>query len=173
MMWIAVFLWAIVAGLGVAVHKRRGRAGVKQGGAFALKQAKDLSLRLPFALLTAAFLGEALPVEQLAQFIGPQSGVMGLVFSSLLGGLLPGGPMTSFPIALVIFQAGAGTPQIVSFLAGWSVFAMHRVIAYEAPIMGWRFVGLRMLACAALPVLSGLLAAAVLAALSPLQIGFM
>ena len=173
MIWIALFLWAIVAGLAVAVHRRRGRAGVKQGGAFALKQAKDLSMRLPFALLTAAFLGEALPMEQLAQFIGPHSGVQGLVLSALLGGLLPGGPMTSFPIALVILQAGAGTPQIVSFIAGWSVFAMHRVIAYEAPIMGWRFVGLRMLACAALPVLSGLLAAAVLAALSSLQIDFM
>ncbi|CAI8365823.1 MAG: Uncharacterised protein [Halieaceae bacterium] len=170
MIGIALSLWAVVAGLGVAVHQRRGRVGVKQGGAFAWKQAKGLSLRLPFALLTAAFLSESLPMEHLAQFVGPQSGVQGLVLSALLGGLLPGGPMTSFPIALVIFQAGAGTPQIVSFLAGWSVFAMHRVIAYEAPILGWRFVGLRLLACAALPVLSGLLAAAVLAALSPLQI---
>lgn len=173
MIWIAGVLWAIVACLAVAVHQRRGRAGVKQGAGFAWTQAKGLSLRLPFALLTAAFLGEALPVEHLGHVIGPHSGVQGLVLSALLGGLLPGGPMTSFPIALVIFQAGAGTPQIVSFLAGWSVFAMHRVIAYEAPIMGWRFVGLRMLACAALPVLSGLLAAAVIAALSLLQIGFM
>ena len=163
MIWIALFLWAIVAGLAVAVHRRRGRAGVKQGGAFALKQAKDLAMRLPFALLTAAFLGEALPVEQLAQFIGPQSGVQGLVLSSLLGGLLPGGPMTSFPIALVIFEAGAGTPQIVSFLAGWSVFAMHRVIAYEAPIMGWRFAALRLTASLVLPLAAGLLAEALLA----------
>ena len=173
MIWVAVFLWTVVACVAVAVHQRRGGAGVKQGSAFAWKQAKDISIRLPFALLTASFLSEALPIEQLAHVIGPQSGVSGLVLSSLVGGLLPGGPMTSFPIALVIFQAGAGTPQIVSFLAGWSVFAMHRVIAYEAPIMGWRFVGLRMLACAALPVLSGLLAAAVIAALSLLQIDVM
>jgi hypothetical protein len=30
-------------------------------------------------------------VENLAQFLGPQSGVLGLVLGSLLGGLLPGG----------------------------------------------------------------------------------
>lgn len=53
---------------------------------------------------------------------------------------------------------------MVALIAGWSVFALHRMLAYEAPIMGWRFVGLRLASCAVLPVLAGLIAEAILLA---------
>ncbi|MEL6204335.1 MAG: hypothetical protein AAFR47_03355 [Pseudomonadota bacterium] len=162
---VIIGIWVALAALTWAVHARKGRPGVEAGAGFAWRTAKSLSVRLPFALLTAAFLAEALPVERLASVVGPETGLLGIVVSAGLGGLLPGGPMTSFPIALVIFQGGAGAPQIVAFITGWSIFAMHRVIAYEAPIMGWSFVALRMLSCSLLPILAGLLAWAVIALL--------
>jgi hypothetical protein len=34
---------------------------------------------------------------------------------------------------------------LIALVTGWSVYAFHRVISYEGPIMGWRFVTLRML----------------------------
>lgn len=162
MIAIAVILWLIVGLLALLVWQRRGASGVEHGAHSALAQAKGLAIRMPFALMTASFLATALPVEKLGAIVGPDSGLTGIAISSGVGGLMPGGPMTSFPIAMIIFEAGAGAPQIVAFLAGWSVFAMHRVIAYEAPLMGWRFVALRMLSCALLPILAGLLAAALL-----------
>jgi hypothetical protein len=58
----------------------------------------------------------------------------------------------------VILQGGAGLPQIVALITGWSVFALNRVLAYEAPIMGWRFVALRLTASLALPLAAGLMA---------------
>ena len=102
-------------------------------------------------------------VWRLVSRFGRACRAAGIVLAALIGGVMPGGPMTSFPIALIVFQGGAGAPQIVALLAGWSVFAMHRVLAYEAPMMGWGFVALRMSSCALLPVLAGLLAEAVLA----------
>lgn len=159
-------IWALAAVLTVAVYLHQGTNGLRRGAIAAVTTARGVALRLPLALLTASFLAESLPLAWLSTVFGQESGLVGIVLASLVGGLLPGGPMTSFPIAVVIFQGGAGTPQLVAFITGWSVFAMHRVIAYEAPIMGWGFVALRMLACAVLPVLCGISAAAIL---TPLQ----
>ena len=163
MIAVAIGIWAVVAVLAAVVNRRHGPTGLRRGGAFALGQARALAIRLPLAMLAAAFLAEALPIEDIASVIGPQSGLAGIVLAALIGGVMPGGPMTSFPLALIVYEGGAGAPQIVALLAGWSVFAMHRVLAYEAPMMGWGFVALRMSSCALLPVLAGLLAEAVLA----------
>ena len=63
--------------------------------------------------------------------------------------------MVSFPIVVFFQQAGAGVPQLVALLAGWSVFAFNRTLSFEAPILGWRFVGLRGVSCLVLPILAG------------------
>lgn len=160
---VVIGIWVVALALAAFVWRKEGEPGLRRGGAFALRQGKALVLRLPLAMLAAAFLAEALPIRDIASVIGPQSGLLGIVLAAGIGGLMPGGPMTSFPIALVVYHGGAGAPQIVALLAGWSIFAMHRVLAYEAPMMGWAFVGLRMASCAILPVLAGLLAELALA----------
>lgn len=154
----AIAIWAVVATLALFVFRREGGAGISAAGTAAMDQGRALIIRLPLALLAASFLMQVLPVNALVGVIGPQSGVTGIAVAALIGGILPGGPMTSFPIALVILQGGAGVPQIVALITGWSVFALHRVLAYEAPIMGWRFVALRLAASLSLPFASGLLA---------------
>jgi hypothetical protein len=53
----------------------------------------------------------------------------------------------------------SGLPQLVAFLTAWSVFAFHRVLIYEATLMGWRFVALRLTASLVLPLLAGVLTA--------------
>jgi len=162
----ALAIWAIVGTLALIVARRQGRAGLVAAGGMALDQGRALMIRLPLALLAASFLMQVLPVDALAGVIGPQSGLAGIAVAAGIGGILPGGPMTSFPIALVILQGGAGLPQIVALITGWSVFALHRVMAYEAPIMGWRFVALRLAASLILPIAAGLMAQAVMAVLT-------
>ncbi len=163
-----VTVWGIVAILSLLVWRRAGMEGLTGSGQGAVTQFKGLMFRLPLALLMASFLVRIIPMEAMSATIGPQSGLSGILIATLIGGVLPGGPMTSFPIAIIFLQGGAGTPQLVSLIAGWSVFALHRLLAYEAPIMGWRFVALRFLSSMTLPVLAGLLAqAVVLATTSP------
>jgi len=159
---VALILWSIVAAMAAMVGARKGAAGLRGAGAFALGQASVLLIRLPMALLAASFLTQILPTDKVAAVLGPETGFSGILLASVVGGLLPGGPMLSFPLALVVWQSGAGEAQTVALLAGWSVFAMHRMLAFEAPIMGWRFVALRLLSSSALPLMAGLLAAAVL-----------
>lgn len=153
-----IFVWGLVALVGTRVATSRGPVAIRRAGRFALGQAGQIVIRLPLALLAAAFLTEVLPAEQIGAVLGPESGVLGIFIASFVGGLLPGGPMASFPIALVMWQMGAGPAQTVALLAGWSIFAFHRILAYEAPMLGWRFTALRLSSCLFLPMLAGLLA---------------
>ncbi|MDF1856332.1 hypothetical protein [Pseudooceanicola sp.] len=162
-----IIVWVAVLILGYFVWRREGPRGLRAGAASAAGISKTLVLRLPLALLAASFLVQIVPIEPMSRLIGPTSGVIGIFIASLLGGLLPGGPMTSFPIAIVFIEGGAGIPQMVGLIGGWSVFALHRLLAYEAPIMGWRFVALRLGSCLILPLLAGLITE-VIVAVTPL-----
>lgn len=123
------------------------------------RQLRPLLLRLPVALLAASFLAELIPRASFADRLGDASGLPGILAASLLGGLLPGGPLVSFPLALVLFRAGVGTPQMIALLTAWSVLALHRVVAFELPTLGWGFVWRRWLVSLLLAPLAGALAA--------------
>jgi len=40
-------------------------------------------------------------------------------------------------------------------MTAWSLFGLQRIIAWEAPLMGWRFVAARVLPSLAFPVIAG------------------
>ncbi|WP_435100257.1 hypothetical protein [Arhodomonas sp. AD133] len=122
------------------------------------RQLRPLLVRLPVALVAASFLAELLPQEWFATVLGSTSGMTGILAASVLGGVLPGGPSVSFPLVLVLFRAGAGTPQMVALITAWSVLALHRVLAFELPMMGWPFVWRRWLVSLLLAPLAGTIA---------------
>jgi uncharacterized membrane protein YraQ (UPF0718 family) len=116
--------------------------------------------RIALALMAAGFIGVLVPSEPVARHIGPDSGLLGILIASVVGGFVPGGPILSFPLVVVLYKAGAGIPQLIAFLTAWSVFAFHRVAIYEVNLMGWRFSAVRLISSVVLPPLAGLLAMA-------------
>lgn len=162
---ISSFLILLAATVAVGVYAwRRDPSYVRRAGDFTRTEGVRLALRLPFALIAASAITELLPDRLIASLMGQESGLTGILLAAALGGLLPGGPMVSFPIAILVAKDGAGGPQVIALVTGWSVYAFHRVIAYEAPMMGWRFVSLRMIVSLFVPpaaaIGAGLLAAA-------------
>ena len=153
----AILIWTLALVLGGLALARPGDAH-KTGLRLALDQFKNIMPRVVLAIVTASFLGSLIPQELMASWLGKNTGVTGIFIASVAGGLLPGGPMLSFPIAVVLLNTGAGIPQLTAFLAAWSVFAVHRMISYEIPLMGWRFSMVRLVSSLALPVAAGLLA---------------
>jgi len=111
--------------------------------------------RIPLALLGAGFLSTLLPEESIAPLIGPQSGWTGVVVATLVGSIIPSGPMVSFPLAIALVKAGAGWAQTIAFLTAWSVLALHRVLVWEIPVVGAGFAMRRIAASWFLPFLSG------------------
>jgi len=150
----ALIIWGMAAIL-MVLAARRGMATLREGVRRAWMQSRLLLLRVPLALLAAGFAAALVPQEAIATLMGEASGGMGILTASLLGGLLPGGPFVSFPIAASLFHSGAGGPQMVAFITAWSVFAVHRIISYELPLMGARFSAIRLLCSLVLPPLAG------------------
>lgn len=128
------------------------------------KQGATIALRTPFALLLAAYVSTLVPSSVIAPLLGEASGWTGILLACVLGGMLPGGPMVSFPLALVVWHMGAGEAQMVGFLASWSIYAVHRVIIFEWPMMGARFVVIRLAASWMLPPVAAFFAVLLLQA---------
>lgn len=165
----ALILWTLAAVLAV-IAWRRGPDVFQRGMTHAGRSLIASIPRIGLAMLAAGFIGTLLPTGPIARLIGPDSGVTGILIASVAGGFVPSGPIVSFPVIVVLRDAGAGTAQLIAFLTAWSVFAFHRVLIHESPIMGWAFSAQRLGASLILPPLSGLAAMAGLKILALLGI---
>jgi uncharacterized membrane protein YraQ (UPF0718 family) len=140
-------------------------AYVKDPGLPALGVKNGLSLlwfvlpRLVPALIVAGLFQVLVPQEVVARYFGREGGFKAIVFASAAGMVTPGGPMVSVPLLVALANSGAAMPSLVAYMTAWSLFGLQRIIAWEAPLMGWHFVSVRVLASLAFPVLAGWLVA--------------
>lgn len=148
-----------VLALGLLVHAaRHGKAseGVT-GGALTLRRT------LPLLLVAFVIVGyvNVLGTEELIQrWIGPESGWTGLVLAAVAGMFLPGGPYVVFPVIGALYQGGAGIGPAIVLITSWAMLALISV-AFELPLMGWRFTLVRWGLGLPVPILVGALAQAV------------
>ncbi len=115
--------------------------------------------RLVPALILAGLMQVLVPQEIVARHFGREGGFRGIVIAALAGVLTPGGPMVTVPFMVALANSGAAMPPLVAYMTSWSLFGMQRIIAWEAPLMGWRFVLVRVIPSLAFPVLAGWLVA--------------
>jgi len=111
--------------------------------------------RLVPALLLAGLMQVVVPQELVARHFGREGGLRGIVIAAFAGVLTPGGPMVTVPFMVALANSGASLAPLVAYMTSWSLFGMQRIIAWEAPLMGWRFVIVRVVPSLAFPVLAG------------------
>jgi uncharacterized membrane protein YraQ (UPF0718 family) len=111
--------------------------------------------RLVPAIIIAGLLQVLVPQEAVQRYFGRESGLRALCIASLAGVLTPGGPMVTVPFMVALAHSGAAMAPLVAYMTSWSLFGMQRIIAWEAPLMGWRFVAVRVIPSLAFPVLAG------------------
>jgi uncharacterized membrane protein YraQ (UPF0718 family) len=95
------------------------------------------------------------PQEVVSRHFGRQGGLRAILIATLAGVLTPGGPMVSVPFMVALAHSGAAMAPLVAYMTSWSLFGMQRIIAWEAPLMGWHFVFVRVVPSLAFPVLAG------------------
>jgi uncharacterized membrane protein YraQ (UPF0718 family) len=115
--------------------------------------------RLIPALILTGMLQVVIPPDFVARHFGRTSGLRGVFMATGAGMLTPGGPMVSVPLLVALAHSGAGMASLVAYMTSWSLFGMHRIISWEAPLMGWRFVIVRVIPSLAFPVIAGWLVA--------------
>jgi uncharacterized membrane protein YraQ (UPF0718 family) len=108
--------------------------------------------------LIAAFVTRLLPREVVARVVGGESGLLGLLVAMTMGAVLPGGPLTIYPLAAAFLVLGADVGTAVAFITAWNLLGYNRALIWELPFFGPEFVGWRILIALPLPILGGLLA---------------
>lgn len=123
-----------------------------------IEQFFKLVPRLLMALIGAGFIAHLIPQEAIARMLGADAGFKALPIAAATGLIVPAGPVISFAIAAVFAKSGASVAALVTFITSWSIFAGHRILAYELPLLGPSFFRLRVISVVTLPFLAGLLA---------------
>lgn len=110
---------------------------------------------LTVALILAGLLGVVIPQEFVARYFGREAGFKGIIIASFAGILTPDGPMVIVPFLVALANSGAALAPLVAYMTSWSLFGMRRIIAWEAPLMGWHSVGVRVVSSLVFPFLAG------------------
>ncbi|MDF1590029.1 MAG: permease [Desulfobacterales bacterium] len=154
---ISIGMWILALIMGGIAFFRPGRLHL-QGAKIAGDNLLIMIPRIFMAILVSGFFSVIVPTELVANWLGKDSGMKGILIGSMAGGLTPGGPIICFPIVAIIFKAGAGIGPLVAYLTSWSVFALHRLFAFELPMMGPRFAMIRLLSSVILPFIAAITA---------------
>ncbi|MBN1383771.1 MAG: permease [Elusimicrobia bacterium] len=158
-MFMPTIVMAIFACILLYIGYSRGEGQHITGVKSALGMTVEILPLLIFAFIVASMVQVLLPQELLSKWIGTESGPRGIIIGTVAGGLAPGGPYVSLPIAAGLLRSGAGVGTMVAFLTGWSLWAIAR-LPMEVGIMGWRFAVIRLASTFFLPPIAGLIAQA-------------
>ena len=126
--------------------------GYQKGGMHitGLKSALEIIIQI-FPLLILSFI-----TAGMVQVLLP-SELLSLLIGTVAGGLSPGGPYVSLPIAAGLLSAGASIGTMVAFLTSWSLWAVSR-LPMEIGILGWKFTLIRLASTFLFPPIAGLIA---------------
>jgi uncharacterized membrane protein YraQ (UPF0718 family) len=138
---------------GVAWFKDPGLPLVGAKNGFAML--RFILPRLVPALILAGLMQVLVPEEVVSRYFGREGGLRAILIATLAGVLTPGGPMVSVPFMVALAHSGAALPPLVAYMTSWSLFGMQRIIAWEAPLMGWHFVAVRTASSLVFPILAG------------------
>jgi uncharacterized membrane protein YraQ (UPF0718 family) len=154
---VNILLWSVV-GVLAAVAAFRGRVLLNDGARDGTIEFIHLLPRIAIGVVGSGFIAEALPDAWIAPWLGPQSGFLGVAIATLGGALTPGGPVVGFSIGAAALKTGAGAPQVIAYSTAWALYAIHRLMIWEVPLMPARVVWLRAAVSLPLPFIAAALA---------------
>jgi hypothetical protein len=150
-LWLVVGVLAFLAAM-------RGRVLLNDGTREGLWEFVRLLPRIGAGVVGSGFIAEVLPKALVASWIGPGSGFIGVLIATLGGALTPGGPVVGFSIGAAALKGGAGAPQVIAYSTAWALYAIHRLVIWEVPMMPPRLVWLRAAVSVPLPFIAAALA---------------
>jgi uncharacterized membrane protein YraQ (UPF0718 family) len=140
--------------LGVAWHRKDG--SLSRGLHLSLRTVRRTLPLLLFAFLIVGYVNVLSPQELVRNWLGPETGVRGLLIGEVAGMLLPGGPYVIFPLVASLYETGAGLGPMLAMITSWSGLALLTA-SFELPFLGWRFSVIRIALSLPIPLLVGAL----------------
>lgn len=132
-------------------------SGFKQAGL----TVKSMWFRLILGFTLGGLIQVLIPSPLIAEWLGPASGLKGILIASYAGVILTGGPYVTLPIIASIYAAGAGPGPIIALLASMNLLSLPNLLTWAIPFLGAKLALSRYLVCLFLPPVIGLAGAAV------------
>jgi uncharacterized membrane protein YraQ (UPF0718 family) len=156
--WSTAFIALVVIASAVIVYRRDGQARFLDILSADVALFVDILPKVLAACLIASSVAVLMPRDVVVKWVGAESGFLGLIIATLAGIIVPGGPITVFPIAAAFIAVGAGIGATMAFVTSWTLLGYGRALVWELPFFGPEFVIWRSLVALPLPVVAGLLA---------------
>lgn len=156
-MFIPTLIMGVIAIVFLFIGYYKGNGQHITGMKSALSMIAAILPMLVFAFIVAGMAQVLLPGELISKWIGVESGIRGILIGTVAGGLAPGGPYVSLPIAAGLVHSGASVGTMVAFLTGWSLWAFSR-IPMEVGILGWKLTLMRIASTFFFPPIAGIIA---------------
>lgn len=104
-------------------------------------QTGKLLRRVLFQLLLGFALGGLImvlvPSSLIMEWLGPASGLKGILLASLAGVIIGGGgPPIILPIIASLLTAGAGVGPVIALLASWNLVSLRSLLIWQIPFLG-------------------------------------
>jgi len=151
-----ILIYALAAAVTVVAYLRDPslpRVGLRAGAQLML----DVGPRLIAALILTGMIQVLISPEFIEHWLGRGSTHCAIFAGFVAGILTPGGPLVSCPIMAVFYKGGASLSALVAYMTSWSLFGFQRMLAWELPFMGTRFLLARVLPTLAFPIVAGYL----------------
>lgn len=152
----ATAILVVLAALMIAVAARKRDGSLKRGLKLSWTTVKRTIPLMMVAFAIVGFVEQLAPQEIVRAWIGPGSGIQGILIGEIAGALLPGGPYVVFPLIAAVYQAGAGIGPTLAMITSWSGLALLSA-SFELPFLGWRFTAIRLGLASIVPLIVGLL----------------
>ncbi len=144
----------------ISARKRRWQlflSGLKQ----AVFTFKSVWLRLILGFILGGLIQVLIPSSVIAEWLGPASGIKGILIGSYAGVIMTDGPYVILPIMASIYEAGAGPGPVIALLASWFLLSLPNLLMWQIPILGVKIALARYLPCLFISPLIGLAGATV------------
>jgi hypothetical protein len=154
---INILLWLVV-GVLAFFAAMRGRVPLNDSARQGVMEFILLLPRICVGVIGSGFIAEAVPNDWVAPWLGPESGFFGVAIATIGGALTPGGPVVGFSLGAAALKSGAGAPQVIAYSTAWALYAIHRLLIWEVPMMPARVVWLRAAVSLPLPFMAAAVA---------------
>lgn len=157
---LSVLIAMVLIAVAVAFWKGRWQllfSGLKQSGDLL----KSMWFRLLLGLTLGGLIQVLIPSSLIAEWLGPTSGLKGILIASYAGLIITGGPYVSIPIVASIYAAGAGPGPVIALLASMNLLSVPGLFTWQIPFLGAKIALTRYVISLFLPPLIGLMGGAV------------
>ena len=151
-----LILVTLVSLAAVATFWKGGLQMTISGFVQAVRLLDTIWLRLILGFTLGGLIQVLIPREIIAKWLGPASGLKGILIGSYTGTIVSGAPYVILPIVASIYKAGAGVGPIIALLTGQGLIGLQMLIVWQIPFFGVELPLARYIVSLFIPPFAGL-----------------